>query len=118
VLHAAVPPILFASVLPLAAQVGAALSVLDAGARFRKRGNGSALAVVELLVGLLLFVSAFAPVHPFVSTTIPVLPLTLPLEAVVIVLLLQRASRKGGLVWLTIAAVVVNGVTAALSVLR
>jgi hypothetical protein len=77
-----------------------------------------ALAVLELVLGLLLFVAAFAPVQPYVSTTIPVLYLAVPLEVVLVVLLLVRASRKGGLVWLTVLTILVNGATAVLALLH
>ena len=115
---AAASPTFSVSLLPLATVLGAVLAVIDSGLRFRKHGNGSAIAILELLLGLLLFVAAFAPVHRFVSTTIPVLYLTVPLEVVLLVLLLLRSSRKGGLIWLTVAAVIVNGVTAALSLVK
>jgi branched-subunit amino acid permease len=70
------------------------------------------------VLGLLLFVAAFQPVHRFVSTTIPVLYLAVPLEVVLVVLLLMRASRKAGLMWLTVLAILVNGAAAVLSVLH
>jgi hypothetical protein len=119
VLHAvSVPPTFTLALAPLAAVLGAVLAVVDAGFRFRRPGAGSAIAILELVLGLLLFVAGFRPVHQFVSTTIPVLYLAVPLEVVLIVLLLLRSSRKGGLVWLTVAAVLVNGLTAVLAVTR
>ncbi|MDH2443832.1 hypothetical protein QDR37_07750 [Amnibacterium sp. CER49] len=113
---AAVPTIPVA-VLPIAAVAGAVLAVADAAIRFRRPASGALIAVVELVLGLLLLVATFRPVQPFVSTTIPVLYLTVPLEVVLLVLLLLRSAR-GGLRWLTAAAVVVNGATAVLTVVR
>jgi branched-subunit amino acid permease len=119
VLHAvSVPPTFTVALAPLATVIGAVLAVADAGFRFRRPGAGSAIAILELVLGLLLFVAGFPPVHPFVSTTIPVLYLAVPLEVVLIGLLLLRSSRKGGLVWLTVAAALVNGLTAFLAVTR
>jgi hypothetical protein len=111
-------PTFTVALAPLAAVGGAVLAVIDAALRFRKPGTGAAIAILELVLGLLLFVAAFTPVHRFVSTTIPVLYLAVPLEVVLLVLLLLRSSRKGGLVWLTVAAVIVNGATAVLALLR
>jgi hypothetical protein len=116
VLAAAVPTIPVA-VLPIAAVAGAVLAVVDAAVRFRRPASGALIAVLELVLGLLLLVATFRPVQPFVSTTIPVLYLTVPLEVVLLVLLLLRSAR-GGLRWLTAAAVVVNGATAVLTVVR
>jgi hypothetical protein len=104
--------------VPLLAVVGAVLAGIDAGFRFRKAGSGTALAVLELVLALLLFVAAFGPVQRFVATTIPVLYLAVLLEVVLVVLLLMRGSRKAGLVWLTVLAILVNGATAVLAVLH
>jgi hypothetical protein len=114
----AAPVIVLPVGVPVLAIVGAALAVVDAGFRFRKAGGGVALAVLELVLGLLLFVAAFQPVQRFVSTTIPVLYLAVPLEVVLVVLLLVRGSRKGGLVWLTVLTILVNGATAVLALLH
>lgn len=111
-------PTVQVSLLPLATVVGAVLAVIDAGVRFRRHGNGSAIAILELLLGLLLFVASFTPVQRFVSTSIPVVYLAVPLEVVLVVLLLLRSSRKGGLIWLTVAAVIVNGITAVLGLVK
>jgi hypothetical protein len=116
-IHAA-PVIVLPVGVPVLAVAGAVLAVVDAGLRFRNAGGGVALAVLELVLGLLLFVAAFAPVQPYVSTTIPVLYLAVPLEVVLVVLLLVRASRKGGLVWLTVLTILVNGATAVLALLH
>lgn len=104
--------------VPVLAVVGAVLAVIDAGFRFRKAGSGTALAVLELVLALLLLVATFGPVQRFVSTTIPVLYLAVLLEVVLVVLLLMRSSRKGGLVWLTVLTILVNGATAVLAVLH
>lgn len=116
VLLASTPVIVLPVGVPVLAVAGAVLAVADAGFRLRRPG-AIALAVLELVLGLLLFVAAFAPVQRFVSTTIPVLYLAVPLEVVLIVLLVVRASRKTGLAWLTVLAVLVNGATAVLAVL-
>jgi hypothetical protein len=104
--------------VPVLAVVGAVLAVIDASIRFRKAGSGTALAVLELVLALLLFVAAFEPVQRFVSTTIPVLYLAVLLEVVLVVLLLMRSSRKAGVVWLTVLTILVNGGTAVLAILH
>ena len=114
----AAPVIVLPVGVPVLAVAGAVLAAVDAGFRFRKAGGGTVLAVLELVLGLLLFVAAFAPVQRFVSTTIPVLYLAVPLEVVLVVLLLVRGSRKAGLVWLTVLTILVNGATAVLAVLH
>ncbi len=117
-LEAAAPVLVLPVGVPVLAVAGAALAVLDAAFRFRKAGGAVVLAIVELVLGLLLLVAAFAPVHAYVSTTIPLLYLAVPLEVVLVVLLLVRRSRGSGLVWLTVLAVLVNGATAVLAVLH
>jgi hypothetical protein len=114
----AAPVIVLPVGIPVLAVAGGVLAVVDAGFRFRKAGGGAALAVLELVLGLLLVVAAFQPAQQFVSTTIPVLYLAVLLEVVLVVLLLVRGSRKGGLVWLTVLAILVNGATAVLAVLH
>ncbi|MCU1473619.1 hypothetical protein [Amnibacterium sp.] len=114
----AAPVIVLPVGVPVLAVAGAALAVVDAAFRFRKAGGGAALAVLELVLGLLLFVAAFAPVQRFVSTSIPLLYLAVPLEVVLVVLVLVKGSRKGGLVWLTVLAILVNGATAVLALLN
>jgi hypothetical protein len=47
-----------------------------------------------------------------------VLYLAVPLEVVLVVLLVVRGSRKGGLIWLTVLAILVNGATAVLALLH
>ena len=114
----AAPVIVLPVGIPVLAVAGAVLAVVDAGFRFRKAGGGAALAVLELVLGLLLVVASFQPVQQFVSTTIPVLYLAVVLEVVLVVLLLVKGSRKGGLIWLTVLAILVNGATAVLAVLH
>lgn len=114
----AAPVLVLPVQVPLLAVVGAVLAGIDAGFRFRKAGPGTALAVAELVLALLLFVAAFGPVQRFVATTIPVLYLAVLLEVVLVVLLLLRGSRKAGLVWVTVLAVLVNGATAVLALLH
>jgi len=114
----AAPVIVLPVGIPVLAVAGGVLAVVDAGFRFRKAGGGAALAVLELVLGLLLVVASFQPVQQFVSTTIPVLYLAVVLEVVLVVLLLVKGSRKGGLIWLTVLAILVNGATAVLAVLH
>ena len=54
------------------------------------------LAVLALVLGLLLLVRVFAPLHPYVSTTIPVLYLAIGATLVLLVELLVKAARKSG----------------------
>jgi hypothetical protein len=114
----AAPVIVLPVGIPALAVAGGVLAVVDAGFRFRKAGGGAALAVLELVLGLLLVVASFQPVQQLVSTTIPVLYLAVVLEVVLVVLLIVKGSRKGGLIWLTVLAVLVNGATAVLAVLH
>jgi hypothetical protein len=99
--------------LPYATTAGAVLGVVDAVLRLLK-GRGPQLAVVELPVALLQLTAAFAPAQRFVSTTIPVGTLSIALEATLVALLVWKVARKGPLLWLTVLALVVNGVAAVL----
>ncbi|MGN6742238.1 MAG: hypothetical protein ACTHJL_02925 [Amnibacterium sp.] len=117
-LLSAAPVLVLPVQVPVLAVVGAVLAGIDAGFRFRKAGSGTALAVAELVLALLTFVAAFGPVQRYVATTIPVLYLAVLLEVVLVVLLLMRGSRKAGLVWVTVLAVLVNGATAVLALLH
>lgn len=114
----AAPTITLSLGVPVLAVAGAVLAVIDASFRFRKAGGGTALAVLELVLALLLFVAAFEPVQRFVSTSIPVLYLVVPLEIVLVVELLVRSSRKAGVVWLTVLTILVTGAAAVLAVLH
>ncbi len=93
------------------------LGVLDAALRFRRTGGSALLSVVQLIVALLVIVAAFAPLHPFVSTTIPVRYLVVALALVLLVQLLVRSARKGAIVWLNIVALVVAAVAAVVAFL-
>jgi len=104
-----------ASALTIAAAV---LAVADSGARFRRPGGNAVLAIIALIVGLLLFVRAFGPVQPYVSTSIPVLQLSVALTVVLLVQLLVKAARKSGVLWLTILAVLVAAAAAVVAFLK
>ena len=103
--------------LPYATTAGAVLGVVDAVLRLLK-GRGPQLAVVELPVALLQLTAAFAPAQRFVSTTIPVGALAIALEATLVALLVWKVGRRGPLLWLTVLALVVNGVAAVLPFLH
>src|SRR5919199_622699 len=99
--------------LPYATTAGALLAAADAVLRLLK-GRGPQLAVVELPLALLQLVAAFPPAHRWVSTSIPVGTLAIALEAALVALVVWRVGRKGSLLWVTVAALVVNGVAAVL----
>jgi hypothetical protein len=99
--------------LPYATTVGALLGVVDAVLRLLK-GRGPQLAVVELPVALLQLAAAFPPAQRFVSTSIPVGALAIALEAALVALIVWKAGRRGSLLWVTVVALVVNGVAAVL----
>jgi hypothetical protein len=99
--------------LPYATTVGALLGVVDAVLRLLK-GRGPQLAVVELPVALLQLAAAFPPAHRFVATSIPVGTLAIALEVALVALIVWKAGRRGSLLWITVAALVVNGVAAVL----
>jgi hypothetical protein len=103
--------------LPYATTAGAALAIVDAVLRLLK-GRGPQIAVVELPVALLQLTAAFAPAHRFVSTSIPVGSLAIALEAVLVALIVWKVARRGPAVWLTVLALVVNGVAAVLPFLH
>ena len=88
----AAPVIVLPVGIPVLAVAGGVLAVVDAGFRFRKAGGGAALAVLELVLGLLLVVAAFPPVQQFVSTTIPVLYLAVRARGRA----RRAAAREGG----------------------
>lgn len=99
--------------LPYATPVGALLGVVDAVLRLLK-GRAPQLAVVELPVALLQLVAVVPLAQRYVSTSIPVGTLAIVLEAALVALVVWRAGRKGPLLWVTVAALVVNGVAAVL----
>ena len=97
---------------------GAILAVADSAWRFRRSGGNALLAILSLVLGLLLFVRAFGPVQQYVSTSIPVLYLTVALTVVLLVELLVRSARKGGVLWLTVVATLVTGAAAVVAFLK
>ncbi len=99
--------------LPYATTAGALLGIADAVLRLLK-GRAPQLAVVELPVALLQLVAVVPLAQRYVSTSIPVGTLAIALEAALVALVVWRAGRKGSLLWLTVAALVVNGVAAVL----
>lgn len=104
-----------ASAVTLAAAI---LGFVDSAWRFRRPGGNAILAVVALVIALLLFVRAFGPVQPYVSTTIPVLYLSAALTVVLLVQLLVKTARKSGVLWLTIIATLVAGAAAVIAFLK
>jgi hypothetical protein len=99
--------------LPYATTAGALLGVVDAVLRLLK-GRAPQLAVVELPVALLQLVAVVPLAQRYVSTSIPVGTLAIALEAALVALVVWRVGRKGSLLWVTVAALVVNGVAAVL----
>lgn len=97
---------------------GAVLAVLDSAWRFRKPGGNAFLAVLALVLGLLLLVRVFVPVHPYVSTTIPVLYLAIGTTLILLVELLVKGARKSGALPLTVLAVLVCGAAAVIAYLK
>ena len=104
-----------ASALTIAAAV---LGVADSAWRFRRPGGNAVLAILALVIGLLLFVRAFGPVQQYVSTSIPVLYLSVALTVVLLVELLVKTARKSGVLWLTILAVLVAAAAAVAAFLK
>lgn len=118
-LIAATPtPVFTVSLASALTIAGGLLGVADSAWRFRRPGGNAALAILALVVGLLLFVRAFAPVQQFVSTSIPVLYLAVGLTVVLLVELLVRNARKSGVLWLTIVATLVTGSAAVIAFLK
>ena len=95
-----------------------AFAVLDSGLRFRRPGGGAVLAILELELGLLLVISRFTLVQPYVSTTIPVLALAIALAVVLIIQLVTKAARKNGTLWLTVLTLGLAVAAAAVVYLR
>lgn len=104
-----------ASAITIAAAI---LAVADSAWRFRRPGGNAVLAILALVVGLLLFVRAFGPVQAFVSTSIPVLYLAAVLTVVLLVELLVKAARKGGVLWLTILATLATAAATVVAFLK
>ncbi|RIX30261.1 hypothetical protein [Amnibacterium setariae] len=104
-----------ASAVTIAAGV---LAVVDSALRFRRPGGNAILAIVALVLGLLLLVRVFGPVQQYVSTSIPVLYLSVAVTVVLLVELLVKAARKSGILWLTIVATLVCGAAAVIAFLK
>lgn len=104
-----------ASGLALAAAV---LGFVDAALRFRRPGGNALLAILTLLISLLLAVRVLGPVQPWVSTTLPSLWLAAALAVVLLLQLIVRSARKGGLLWLTVLAVLAAGGAAVVAYLK
>lgn len=104
-----------ASALTIAAAI---LGVADSAWRFRRPGGNAVLAIVALVIALLLLVRTFGPVQPYVSTSIPVLYLSVALTVVLLVQLLVKSARKSGVLWLTIVATLVTGAAAVAAFLK
>ncbi|MBW4042502.1 MAG: hypothetical protein HIU86_10310 [Acidobacteria bacterium] len=97
---------------------GAVLAVLDSAWRFRRPGGNAFLAVLVLVLGLLLLVRAFGPLHPYVSTSFPVLYLAIGTTLVLLVELLVKGARKSGALPLTVLATLVCGAAAVIAYLK
>jgi hypothetical protein len=97
---------------------GGVLAIIDSGIRFRRPGRGAVLTIIELVLGLLLVIRTLSSVQSYVSTSIPVLYLATALAVVLLVQVLVKTSRKGGVLWFTIVALLVTGAAAVLAFLR
>jgi hypothetical protein len=95
----------------------AVLAVVDSALRFRRPG-GTVLAIVALVLGLLLLVRVFGPLQTVVSTSIPVLYLSVALTVVLLVELLVKAARRSGVLWVTVIATIVCGTAAVIAFLK
>jgi hypothetical protein len=97
---------------------GAVLVIVDSAWRFRKPGGNALLAILALVAGLLLLVRVFEPLHPYVSTTIPVLYLAIAATLLLLIQLLVKAARRSGLLPLTVLATLVCGAAAVVAYLK
>jgi hypothetical protein len=97
---------------------GGVLAIIDAGIRFRRPGRGAVVTIIELVLGLLLVIRTFSAVQAYVSTSIPVLYLATALVIVLLVQLLVKTSRKGGVLWFTVLTLLVTGAAAVLAFLK
>jgi hypothetical protein len=97
---------------------GAVLAVLDSALRFRRPGGNAVLAILALVIGLLLLVRVLAPLQQVVSTSIPVLYLSVAVTVVLLVELLVKAARRSGILWLTVLATLVCGAAAVIAFLK
>ena len=110
-------PVFTVSLATAVTIAGAVLAVVDSGLRFRRPG-GTILAIVALLLALLLLVRVFGPLQTYVSTSIPVLYLSVALTVVLLVELLVKAARRSGVIWLTVIATLVCGAAAVIAFLK
>ncbi len=115
---AAATPVFTVSLASALTIAGAVLAVFDSAWRFRRPGGNALLAILVLVLGLLLLVAGFPPVRQYVSTSIPVLYLAAALTVVLLVELLVKSARKGGVLWLTIVATLVTGAAAVVAFLK
>jgi hypothetical protein len=115
---AAAAPTFTVSLASAVTIAGGVLAVVDSALRFRRPGGNAILAILALVVGLLLLVRVFGPVQTYVSTSIPVLYLSVVLTIVLLVELLVKNARKSGVLWLTIVATLVCGAAAVIAFLK
>jgi hypothetical protein len=118
VLTAAIAPTFTLSLSPSLTIAAGVLAVLDAAWRFRRPGGNALFTVLQVLLGLLVVVAAFTPVHPYVSTSIPARYLDTALGVVLLVQLLVRSARKGAVVWLTVVALIVTAAAVIVAFLK
>jgi hypothetical protein len=116
--YAAATPVFTVSLASAVTIAGAILAVVDSALRFRRPGGNAILAIVVLVIGLLLLVRVFGPVQQYVSTSIPVLYLSVAVTVVLLVELLVKGARKSGVLWLTILATLVCGAAAVIAFLK
>lgn len=115
---AAATPVFTVSLASAVTIAAAVLAVADSAWRFRRPGGNAVLAILALIIGLLLFVRAFGPVQQFVSTSFPVLYLAAALTVVLLVELLVKGARKGGVLWLTIVATIATAAATVIAFLK
>ena len=115
---AAATPTFTVSIASALTIAGGVLAVVDSALRFRRPGGNAILAILALVLGLLLLVRVFGPLQTSVSTSIPVLYLSVVLTIVLLVELLVKAARKSGVLWLTVVATLVCGAAAVIAFLK
>jgi hypothetical protein len=115
---AAATPTFTVSIASAVTIAGGVLAVVDSALRFRRPGGNAILAILALVLGLLLLVRVFGPLQTYVSTSIPVLYLSVILTIVLLVELLVKTARKSGVLWLTIIATLVCGAAAVIAFLK
>lgn len=105
--------------LLFATLAAAIVAVADAVVRLRSHRGNSLLAIAELVVGALLFISAFGPVQQFISVSFGSGILAIILEVVLILLLVLRGgTRRSGGAALTLIALVLNTVVVVVALIR